>query len=234
MFEPSDSSTLDIKARYGEVDAAAIAFNAAFQLPGFTFSGLPNAQLFNEDVNTHNFEFVNNIDPTNDQETVEIAVRGALTGHLVLSTLHTNDAVSGISRLLDMGIEPFLISSSVRAFQAQRLVRTLCPSCKKHVKYEESFLRSIGFPLDQQAGLCAPVGCRNCRNTGFMGRLAIMEICMMTGALAEKINAQAPVADMKVQALSDGMIPMRQYGMMKAAQGVTTIEEVLTVTAANE
>ena len=169
-----------------------------------------------------------------DQETVEIAVRGALTGHLVLSTLHTNDAVSGISRLLDMGIEPFLISSSVRAFQAQRLVRTLCQSCKKPIKYEESFLKSIGFPLELQANLSAPVGCRNCRNTGFMGRLAIMEICMMTGALAEKINAHAPVADMKVQALADGMIPMRQYGMVKAAQGVTTIEEVLMVTAANE
>lgn len=169
-----------------------------------------------------------------DQETVEIAVRGALTGHLVLSTLHTNDAVSGISRLLDMGIEPFLISSSVRAFQAQRLVRTLCQSCKKPVKYEESFLRSVGFPLDQQANLSAPVGCRNCRNTGFMGRLAIMEICNMTPALAEKINAHATVADLKSQALADGMVPMRQYGIRKAAEGVTTLEEVLTVTAANE
>ena len=169
-----------------------------------------------------------------DQETVEIAIRGALTGHLVLSTLHTNDAVSGISRLLDMGIEPFLVSSSVRAFQAQRLVRTLCQSCKTPAHYDDAFLTGVGFPLDQKANLCAPVGCRNCRNTGFMGRLAIMEICMMTPALAEKINAHAPVADMKVQALNDGMIPMRQYGLMKAAQGVTTLEEVLTVTAANE
>lgn len=169
-----------------------------------------------------------------DQETVEIAIRGALTGHLVLSTLHTNDAVSGISRLLDMGIEPFLISSSVRAFQAQRLVRTLCPSCKQPAHYEDSFLRSVGFPVEQKAGLCAPVGCRSCRNTGFMGRLAIMEICNMSPVLAEKINAHAPVAELKTQALKDGMIPMRQYGIVKAAQGITTIEEVLTVTAANE
>jgi general secretion pathway protein E/type IV pilus assembly protein PilB len=169
-----------------------------------------------------------------DQETVEIAIRGALTGHLVLSTLHTNDAVSGISRLLDMGIEPFLISSSVRAFQAQRLVRTLCPSCKQPAQYEESFLKSVGFPLNQQAGLSKPVGCRNCRNTGFMGRLAIMEICMMSAPLAEKINAHANVAELKAQALADGMIPMRQYGLRKAAEGVTTLEEVLTVTAANE
>ncbi len=169
-----------------------------------------------------------------DQETVEIAIRGALTGHLVLSTLHTNDAVSGISRLMDMGIEPFLISNSVRAFQAQRLVRTLCPGCKSPAPYDDHFLDSIGFPLDLRAGLCKPVGCRQCRNTGFMGRLAIMEICMMTPALAEKINSHAPVAEMKAQALADGMVPMRQYGLMKAAQGVTTLEEVLTVTAANE
>ena len=169
-----------------------------------------------------------------DQETVEIAIRGALTGHLVLSTLHTNDAVSGISRLLDMGIEPFLVSSSVRAFQAQRLVRTLCPSCKVPAHYEDAFLRSIDFPLELRSGLHAPAGCRNCRNTGFVGRLAIMEICVMSPALAEKINNHASVADMKTQALNDGMVPMRQYGMHKAAQGVTTIEEVLTVTSASE
>ncbi|MDB6117681.1 MAG: type secretion system protein [Verrucomicrobiaceae bacterium] len=169
-----------------------------------------------------------------DQETVEIAIRGALTGHLVLSTLHTNDAVSGISRLLDMGIEPFLVSSSVRAFQAQRLVRTLCPSCKQPAHYEDSFLNSVGFPLELKGGLCTAVGCRNCRNTGFMGRLAIMEICVMTPALAEKINSNGNVAEMKTQAAKDGMIPMRQYGMHKAANGITTLEEVLTVTAAGE
>jgi general secretion pathway protein E/type IV pilus assembly protein PilB len=165
---------------------------------------------------------------------VEIAIRGALTGHLVLSTLHTNDAVSGISRLLDMGIEPFLVSSSVRAFQAQRLVRTLCPSCKQPAHYEDSFLNSVGFPLELKGGLSAPVGCRNCRNTGFMGRLAIMEICVMSAGLAELINKNASVADMKAQALADGMIPMRQYGYNKAGAGVTTLEEVLTVTSATE
>ena len=169
-----------------------------------------------------------------DQETVEIAIRGALTGHLVLSTLHTNDAVSGISRLLDMGIEPFLVSSSVRAFQAQRLVRTLCPSCKVPAHYEDSFLRSVDFPLELRKGLCAPVGCRSCRNTGFMGRLAIMEICVMSPGLAELINKNGNVADMKTQAAQDGMIPMRQYGLNKAAAGITTLEEVLTVTAASE
>ncbi|MDC6700712.1 GspE/PulE family protein, partial [Leclercia adecarboxylata] len=131
--------------------------------------------------------------------------------------LHTNDSVSGISRLLDMGIEPFLISSSVRAFQAQRLVRTLCPHCKVPAQYDDAFLRDIGFPLTERSGLSKPVGCRQCRNSGFLGRLAIMEICAMTPPLAEMINARATVADLKVQALKDGMMPMRHYGWIKAA-----------------
>lgn len=169
-----------------------------------------------------------------DQETVEIAIRGALTGHLVFSTLHTNDAVSGISRLIDMGIEPFMISSSVRAFQAQRLVRTLCGLCKQPAHHEESHLRSIGFPLEWKDKLFNPVGCRACRNTGFTGRLAIMEICLMTEALQDKINKRANTMELKTQALKDGMVPMRQYGFRKASQGVTTIEEVMTVTAATE
>ncbi len=169
-----------------------------------------------------------------DQETVEIAIRGALTGHLVFSTLHTNDAVGGISRLIDMGIEPFMISSSVRAFQAQRLVRTLCGLCKQPAHHEESHLRAIGFPLEWKDKLFNPVGCRACRNTGFTGRLAIMEICLMTEALQDKINKRANSMELKTQAIKDGMVPMRQYGFRKASQGVTTLEEVMTVTAANE
>lgn len=169
-----------------------------------------------------------------DQETVEIAIRGALTGHLVFSTLHTNDAVGGISRLLDMGIEPFMISSSVRAFQAQRLVRTLCGNCKQPAHHDENHLRTIGFPLEWKTKLFKPGGCRSCRNTGFTGRLAIMEICQMTEALQDKINNRANTIELKAQALKDGMIPMRQYGFRKAAEGVTTLEEVMTVTAATE
>ncbi|WP_395738661.1 GspE/PulE family protein [Prosthecobacter sp.] len=169
-----------------------------------------------------------------DQETVEIAIRGALTGHLVFSTLHTNDAVSGISRLIDMGIEPFMISSSVRAFQAQRLVRTLCGLCKQPAHHEDSHLRAIGFPLEWKNKLFKPAGCRACRNTGFTGRLAIMEICLMTEALQEKVNVRANTIELKAQAIKDGMVPMRQYGFRKASEGVTTIEEVMTVTAATE
>ena len=169
-----------------------------------------------------------------DQETVEIAIRGALTGHLVFSTLHTNDAVGGISRLIDMGIEPFMISSSVRAFQAQRLVRTLCAFCKQPQTYEDSYLTAIGFPLEWRDKLSRPVGCRSCRGTGFSGRLAIMEICQMSERLQDKINQRANAIELKAQALADGMIPMRQYGFRKAAEGITTLEEVMTVTAASE
>ena len=169
-----------------------------------------------------------------DQETVEIAIRGALTGHLVFSTLHTNDAVGGISRLLDMGIEPFMVSSSVRAFQAQRLVRTLCPHCKEPAHHEESYLKACGFPLEWKDKLFHPVGCRSCRNTGFSGRLAIMEICLKTETLQEKINMRATAMELKAQALKDGMIPMRHYGFRKVSEGITTLEEVMTVTAASE
>ncbi len=169
-----------------------------------------------------------------DMETAEIAIRAALTGHLVFSTLHTNDAVGGISRLLDMGIEPFLISSSLRAFQAQRLVRTLCPFCKQPAHYEAGYLRSIGCPEEYAPQLRKSEGCRQCRNTGFQGRLAIMEIVLMTSALSEKINQKASMPEIKAQALKDGLIPMRQYGFEKAAQGITTIEEVMTVTASSD
>ena len=152
----------------------------------------------------------------------------------MLSTLHTNDAVGGISRLLDMGIEPFMVSSSVRAFQAQRLVRTLCPHCKAAAHHEDAYLQAIGFPMEWKTRLYRPVGCRSCRNTGFSGRLAIMEICMMSEKLQEKINLRATAMELKAQALQDGMVPMRQYGFRKAAEGITTLDEVMTVTAASE
>jgi general secretion pathway protein E/type IV pilus assembly protein PilB len=169
-----------------------------------------------------------------DQETVEIAIRGALTGHLVLSTLHTNDAVGGISRLLDMGIEPFMVASSVRAFQAQRLVRTLCGACKQPATYDEAYLKNVGVPAEFKRTFFKPVGCRACRGTGFTGRLAIMEICLMTEAIQDKVNQRANTIELKAQALKDGMIPMRHYGFRKASEGITTLEEVMTVTAASE
>ncbi|MCB1235784.1 MAG: type II/IV secretion system protein [Verrucomicrobiae bacterium] len=170
-----------------------------------------------------------------DLETTEIAVRGALTGHLVFSTLHTNDAVGGITRLLDMGVEPFLIASSVRAFLAQRLVRTLCEACKRpHSEVDEAYLARIGFPLEHQAGIHEAVGCRACRGTGYRGRMAIVELCSVTPAVQELITANASYAKLREQALRDGMVLLRHYGWQKVAEGRTTLEEVLTNTAATE
>ena len=168
-----------------------------------------------------------------DLETTEIAIRGALTGHLVFSTLHTNDAVGGISRLLDMGIEPFLIASSVRAFLAQRLVRRLCPHCAKPgAEYHDHYLRSVGFPVEEKHRIRVPVGCRECRGTGYRGRLAIIEICAISPAIQELIADRAPSISLRTKAIEEGMIPMRDDGWKKVISGETTLEEVIAVTAA--
>ncbi|MGK0187591.1 MAG: general secretion pathway protein E [Verrucomicrobiales bacterium] len=172
-----------------------------------------------------------------DLETTDIAIRGALTGHLVFSTLHTNDAVSGITRLIDMGIEPFLIATSVRAFIAQRLVRTLCTNCKQPVDddaYTDAYLEKIGFPASQKSKVMRAVGCRECRGSGYRGRMAIMEICTITPEMTELISDRASVPILRAQALEDEMIPLRQYGWMKVIDGATTIEEIILVTAADQ
>ncbi len=169
-----------------------------------------------------------------DFETAEIAIRGALTGHLVFSTLHTNDSVGGITRLLDMGVEPFLVASSVRAFLAQRLVRTLCQDCAAPGTYPESYLRSIGFPMDQVDKIRTPVGCPRCRGTGYTGRKAIYEICMIDDRMSELISDRSNPSQLKKAALEQGMIPLRRYGFRKVIQGVTTLEEVLRVTTVDQ
>ena len=166
-----------------------------------------------------------------DVETVDIAIRAALTGHLVFSTLHTNDAVGGITRLLDMGVEPFLVGSSVRAFLAQRLVRKLCSKCSKPTEMSEAELNRIGFPMDQTKGLRRPVGCQHCRQSGYSGRIAIMEICIMTPALQELLQKKATGTELAEQAVRDGMIPLRKDGWRKVSLGLTSVEEILRVTA---
>jgi general secretion pathway protein E/type IV pilus assembly protein PilB len=166
-----------------------------------------------------------------DMETAEIAIRAALTGHLVFSTLHTNDAVGGITRLLDMGIEPFLVGSSVRAFIAQRLVRRLCTHCSASNHYKPEELEKIGFPIESAPLIRRPVGCEHCRNSGYAGRTAIYEICMMSTRLQEMIQRRSPPSELKEVAMREGMIPLRKAGWQKVAQGVTSIEEVLRVTA---
>ena len=166
-----------------------------------------------------------------DLETTEIAIRAALTGHLVFSTLHTNDAIGGITRLVDMGVEPFLVSSAVRAFFAQRLVRKLCPLCKAPAEVEREYLRSIGFPLNVPGQIMHAVGCEVCRGSGYQGRVSIYEAVLMTNALQHLINIRAHPAEFYKQAQKDGYLPMRGYGFQKVLAGETTIEEVLSVTA---
>lgn len=167
-----------------------------------------------------------------DLETTEIAIRAALTGHLVFSTLHTNDAIGGITRLIDMGVEPFLVSSAVRAFFAQRLVRKLCPLCKAPAEIEEDYLESIGFPMRAPGRIMRAAGCEACRGSGYQGRLSIYEVVLLTQALQHLINSRAHPAEFFRQALEDGYVPMRGYGFQKVLAGETTIEEVLSVTSA--
>ncbi len=169
-----------------------------------------------------------------DLETTEIAIRAALTGHLVFSTLHTNDAIGGITRLVDMGVEPFLVSSAVRAFFAQRLVRKLCPLCKAPAEVEREYLQSIGFPLSAAGRIHRATGCEACRGSGYQGRLSIYEVVQLTPALQHLINIRSHPAELKKQAMEDGYLPMRGYGFQKVLNGETTIEEVLSVTAMAE
>lgn len=168
-----------------------------------------------------------------DLETAEIAIRASLTGHLVFSTLHTNDAMGGISRLVDMGVEPFLVSAAVRAFLAQRLVRKLCINCR--VPREVSLVdrRNLGIPDELQGTIYSPGGCDRCRGTGFSGRLAIYEVVLLTPAMQELVAHGALAPKMRDQALRDGYVPMRTYGWHKVMQGLTTIEEVISVTSSD-
>ena len=168
-----------------------------------------------------------------DLETAEIAIRASLTGHLVFSTLHTNDAMGGISRLVDMGVEPFLVSAAVRAFLAQRLVRKLCTNCR--VPREVSLVdrRNLGIPDGLQGTIYSPGACDRCRGTGFSGRLAIYEVVLLTPAMQELVAHGAPAPKMRDQALRDGYVPMRTYGWHKVMQGLTTIEEVISVTSSD-
>lgn len=168
-----------------------------------------------------------------DLETAEIAIRASLTGHLVFSTLHTNDAIGGISRLVDMGVEPFLVSAAVRAFLAQRLVRRLCPHCKVPREVSREDRRDLGIPIDLEGQAFTSKGCDRCRGTGFSGRLAIYEIVILTHALQELVAHSAPNNEIRAQAVKDGYIPMRGYGWIKVMQGLTTIEEVISVTSSD-
>jgi general secretion pathway protein E/type IV pilus assembly protein PilB len=170
-----------------------------------------------------------------DIETADIAIRAAMTGHLVFSTLHTNDAVGGITRLLDMDVEPFLLASVVKSFIAQRLVRTICPDCVGVVDYPRDYLAEIGVPVKELGTrFRRGAGCDQCRQTGYQGRAAIYEICVITEPLRRLIMQRRDGSELKQCAIAEGMETLRQDGWRRVAQGKTTIEEVVRVTQTDE
>jgi general secretion pathway protein E len=167
-----------------------------------------------------------------DRDTAEMAVQAALTGHLVLSTLHTNDAPSAVTRLLDLGVPGYLINSTLLGVMAQRLIRTLCPHCRKPMEGpEDDAWAAVTAPwrADKPAQVMGPGGCLECRMTGYYGRLGLYEVMSMTAALRRLLNQGADDHRIREQAYKDGMKPLRVAGAMKIAAGVTTIDEVMKV-----
>jgi general secretion pathway protein E/type IV pilus assembly protein PilB len=171
-----------------------------------------------------------------DAETAQIAVQASLTGHLVFSTLHTNDAPSAFTRLIDMGIEPFLVASSVEAVMAQRLVRTICPHCKTEQKVDADYLRKIGFPEADiaTAKIWRGAGCENCRQLGYQGRKGIYELLLVSEAIRPLIMNRSSATSIAHRAMEAGMRTLRTDGWNKVKAGETTIEEVLRVTQMEE
>jgi len=167
-----------------------------------------------------------------DFETAEIAIKAALTGHLVLSTLHTNDAPSTISRLVNMGIEPFLVATSVNIIQAQRLIRTICKNCKEETHVPAEGLIEIGFGADEADSIKAyrGRGCKVCNNTGYKGRIGLYEVMEITEELRELIIIGASAMELRRKAIELGMITLRESGLYKLREGITTIEEVVKET----
>ncbi|HSC86956.1 MAG TPA: type IV-A pilus assembly ATPase PilB [Polyangiaceae bacterium] len=170
-----------------------------------------------------------------DFETAEIAVKAALTGHMVLSTLHTNDAPATISRLLNMGVEPFLITASVNLVLAQRLARRICGECKVEADVDPQVMLDLGATPEQAQGakVMKGRGCSNCNNSGYRGRVALYEVMRFTDTLKEKVLLGASTAELKMAAIKSGMTSLRMAGILKVLEGVTTPEEVGRVTMAD-
>jgi len=167
-----------------------------------------------------------------DFETAEIAVKAALTGHLVLSTLHTNDAPSTINRLMNMGIEPFLVATSVNLICAQRLVRRICKECKEKIQMPSQALVDVGFPVEEapQVVLYKGRGCPTCNNTGYRGRVGLYEVMEISEEVRELILSGASAMELRRKSIEEGMITLRQSGLQKIRDGLTSVEEVVRET----
>jgi general secretion pathway protein E len=167
-----------------------------------------------------------------DLDTARYAVQAALTGHLVFSTLHTNDAVSSIARLIDLGAQPFLLASTMLGAMAQRLVRTICPHCSESFTIDASEVIGLGFPEDRQGPLTLKRGrgCQQCRGTGYLGRCGIFEIFPMSESIKKLTNSNAPTSEIKAMAVREGMTPLLADAWQKIINGITTYEEALRIT----
>jgi type IV pilus assembly protein PilB len=164
-----------------------------------------------------------------DHETAQIAVEAALTGHLVMSTLHTNDAPSAVTRLVEMGIEPYLVGSALVGVVAQRLARRLCDKCKRPTSYDEDYLARIGLLIEEDEEVFVPVGCSHCANTGYRGRIAIHEVMTVSEEIERLTVARSSASEIGRAAVQQGMLSLRMDGWNKVCAGLTSIEEVLRV-----
>lgn len=165
-----------------------------------------------------------------DHETAEIAIQSALTGHMVFSTLHTNDAAGGLTRLVEMGIEPFLAASSIVGILAQRLVRTICPHCREAYQPDATILEKLGLDSTQPQTFYRGLGCDKCMQIGYRGRSGIYELLTMSEAVRSQLLTNSDAASIRNTAMEQGMIPLRQAGLQAASEGITTLEEVIRVT----
>jgi len=164
-----------------------------------------------------------------DLETAEIAIQAALTGHLVFSTLHTNDAPTAVTRLIDMGMEPFLVSSSIIGVLAQRLLRTICPECKERYIPTKEELKDIGLSIEEKIDFYKGKGCQKCMNTGYKARIGIFELMIPDENIHNLIISKAPTEEIRKKAVASGMITLKDDGIKKIRDGLTTVEEVLRV-----
>ena len=210
--------TIEDPIEYRMAGLSQVAVNSRV---GLTFAaGLRTILRFDPDVVM--------VGEVRDAETASIAIRAALTGHLVLSSIHTNDAPSALTRITDMGVETYVTSSALLGAVAQRLVRQLCPKCKRAVVIPEERLLAAGFEPQEIKTLTTfePVGCDACRNTGFIGRLGVFEIMEMDDELVRLFLKHAPSEELRTLAIAKGMVPLRRDALDKVMQGVTSLEEV--------
>ena len=236
--------TTTLYSALAELNKTTNNINTAEDPVEFNLHGINQAQM-NEDIG---FTFATALraflrqDPdvimvgeVRDYETAEIAIKASLTGHLVLSTLHTNDAPSTINRLLNMGVEPFLVASSLNIIAAQRLARRICTSCVEVTPINPEILVNIGVPAAEARHLEVKQGkgCNRCSNTGYKGRIALYEIMPISEAIRDCILNGASSAEIKRQAIKDGMMTLRASGIVRLREGITTVEEVLRVTGAD-